>query len=934
MPLTSTSEWRFYLLASVILLFIPAFLASSSGQPVEIRVLSPSEGSVVRGTVEITGEVIQHDSVYFDAIEILIGESWHTAEDTSSEGNWGTWRYEWHTGIVENGHTVLVIGAKDGFDHYYNTTLNVTVNNIPPTCEIVNVTPESVREDVPVYFEGRHLTIGTASEIDQYRWESSIDGILSRASSFSAYLSPGHHTIYFRVRNDAYSWSDADTVDITVLPLNGTTMVYGTPGGASYLVNACDEDALKEYLPGWYFLTGDYDWLGNHCSGTGSTVIALISTEDTVFASTRDGWVYALDLNGTDDGVDGTHYGSADLLWSYNLTDIGEGFGHEVRLTPSMTYYDGILLLGTLDGFIYALDVGHDATPYWLFPFSVGDVLDPADNMMCVLNGRLYIATNTDTGGRLLVVDIEERRLLASLLLDDVPSSRPIAAGKWIYVPARNKVYLVTYEEGRLSAEVLEFPNSVYVSGVSAHSGHLVITTLQGKVYLYDYALNLMNDHDTHLAFFYPAAVSEDRIVVIGQYKGAPPQEESEYKGEYGYILIFDSDLNLLKTFELDSNGTPSAPPTIAGDKAFASTSRGTIYAFDLEELDLLWTLNFSDYSMTDVNQSYLATSPLVVTGSRLFFGSHDTAIYAIGDFSQAPLAFIDEIIPEKIYHGQSIRFSGHGHSLVGRDIVEYLWNISINDTEAKPHSTSASFQEVLPEGNHTVNFTVMDEGNRWAVPVSVKIQVLENSKPVIRIRFPRTVYVNKAVTFDLSESYDPDGDDIRFHIDFGDGYTSTFSGPIITHLYTRPGTYEVTVRIYDQHDVEGKPYYLKMAIKEEGVERTTFPLICLVPIIAVIIIIVASVGLYIKLRREEEGASVEEALEGVEEEKEVRGEEFPKVEVSPMPPPALSTEEISLEELERRLEALVEQKKELDRLRKGMRFEDMKPLEGKIEKE
>ena len=53
---------------------------------------------------------------------------------------------------------------------------------------------------------------GTGSDSDgtiiAYKWESSIDGLLSTQASFnSTTLSPGNHTIYFSVKDNTTLWS-------------------------------------------------------------------------------------------------------------------------------------------------------------------------------------------------------------------------------------------------------------------------------------------------------------------------------------------------------------------------------------------------------------------------------------------------------------------------------------------------------------------------------------------------------------------------------------------------------------------------------------------------------------------------------------------------------------------------------------------------------
>src|SRR5690606_4949840 len=56
--------------------------------------------------------------------------------------------------------------------------------------------------------------------------------------------------------------------------------------------------------------------------------------------------------------------------------------------------------------------------------------------------------------------------------------------------------------------------------------------------------------------------------------------------------------------------------------------------------------------------------------------------------------------------------------------------------------------------------------------------------------------YAPLEVSFTTEGTYDPDGDDISFSWDFGDGNTSTEANP--THTYTENGEYRVTLVVTD----------------------------------------------------------------------------------------------------------------------------------------
>lgn len=75
-------------------------------------------------------------------------------------------------------------------------------------------------------------------------------------------------------------------------------------------------------------------------------------------------------------------------------------------------------------------------------------------------------------------------------------------------------------------------------------------------------------------------------------------------------------------------------------------------------------------------------------------------------------------------------------------------------------------------------------------------VQFLFNKPPIAEAGPDKTSLIKKSITFDGTSSTDPDGSIIKYFWNFGDGTTG--EGPIVTHAYTRPGTYTVTLTVID----------------------------------------------------------------------------------------------------------------------------------------
>ncbi len=110
-----------------------------------------------------------------------------------------------------------------------------------------------------------------------------------------------------------------------------------------------------------------------------------------------------------------------------------------------------------------------------------------------------------------------------------------------------------------------------------------------------------------------------------------------------------------------------------------------------------------------------------------------------------------------------------------------------------------------------------LDIGNDWPtdwdnpfdgmideVRISIIIPAGGNRLPCASFEWtPQYPDVNTPVTFDASESDDPDGEIISFEWDLGDGNIGTEEQ--ITHTYTQPGQYEVELTVIDNDGAQAK---------------------------------------------------------------------------------------------------------------------------------
>jgi len=116
----------------------------------------------------------------------------------------------------------------------------LTIGNLPPTAIIDSITPNPADVDETVFFSGH----GEDSDgtIEGYSWVSSIDGNLSDANSFPiSTLSPGEHTINFRVYDDDGAASETVNMSLTVEEVSSETIIdnrdFRTSSTGTWLVS-------------------------------------------------------------------------------------------------------------------------------------------------------------------------------------------------------------------------------------------------------------------------------------------------------------------------------------------------------------------------------------------------------------------------------------------------------------------------------------------------------------------------------------------------------------------------------------------------------------------------------------------------------------------------------------------------------------------------
>ena len=233
-----------------------------------------------------------------------------------------------------------------------------------------------------------------------------------------------------------------------------------------------------------------------------------------------------------------------------------------------------------------------------------------------------------------------------------------------------------------------------------------------------------------------------------------------------------------------------------------------TSNAYDSDNDQLTYSWNFGDNVISPIRTPTHAynsqgTFTITLTVSDGQATASDSILLRIvtggsqGTPNQNPIARLSAN-PIIINAGETVSFDGSQSSDPDGTITMYGWNFgdgSRNDFTASSY-INHTYQTA---GTYTANLTVYDNRlaeNSVAVLIFVRTAPDVNVAPITNAGSDITAEIDEVITFDGSQSSDPDGSITDYSWDFGDGTTGTGINP--THSYSTEGTYTVTLTVTD----------------------------------------------------------------------------------------------------------------------------------------
>ncbi len=232
-------------------------------------------------------------------------------------------------------------------------------------------------------------------------------------------------------------------------------------------------------------------------------------------------------------------------------------------------------------------------------------------------------------------------------------------------------------------------------------------------------------------------------------------------------------------------------------------------YDPDGEIVEYAWDWN-SDGEFSIVTHLPLAGHRFAETGSHRVTLRVTDAWGATGDVSQV-VVLEGRRLPEAAFSwtpidpnlGESVGFVDESQAGQG-SLQDWSWDFGDGNTSRD----RAPFHAYTQKGTYTVRLTVTTDDGLTAT--TTRHVTVKNLPPQAAFSFNQDLEVGDrslvilgvVITFDASQSRDPDGEIVDYSWNLGDGTTA--QGHLVTHVYTQEGTYRVHLTITDDDGSTG----------------------------------------------------------------------------------------------------------------------------------
>jgi len=261
---------------------------------------------------------------------------------------------------------------------------------------------------------------------------------------------------------------------------------------------------------------------------------------------------------------------------------------------------------------------------------------------------------------------------------------------------------------------------------------------------------------------------------------------------EQPWMAIYSSGCSNL---DIDYNSTYNSNGSIPG---------GTIQSHDL------WARDPKFVSLTRGDYHLQSDSSCIDAGATLSEVANDYdgnsrpqgPLYDIGAYEYKGARAVTPVASFTAYPTQGaspllVSFDASASYDPDGSITSYKWEFGDGGTGSGA-TTNHTYEK---GGTFTAKLTVTDNANQSSSSTKT---ISAGSPPVASfVASPTAGRAPLTVNFDASSSYDPDGTIVSYSWNFGDGTSGT--GKIVSHTYTKEGTFTATLTVKDDISLEGK---------------------------------------------------------------------------------------------------------------------------------
>jgi hypothetical protein len=445
------------------------------------------------------------------------------------------------------------------------------------------------------------------------------------------------------------------------------------------------------------------------------------------------------------------------------------------------------------------------------------------------------------------LVKAEEQKITPTVIwryevpiYDDVVSVSVSSDGSYIAVLTRNGFFLLFSRDGRLLGNYSIGYYNIHSVSISSDGSYIALGAEESlgsrdAIFLFSRDGRLLWKFDNEVEFVNSVSISSDGSYIVA---GVEDHRPSSFL--LSSVLLLSRDGRLLWNYSIGYYNIEGV--SISSDGSYMAVgardphaSRCAIFLFSRDGR-LLWNYSIccfvvsvsissdGSYIVAGVEDrlpsSFLLSSVLLLSRDGRLLWNYSIGYYNIEGVSiSSDGSYMATSLSDTIYFfGLSRKALSPFLTLYDPQIAGLT--VSINGTTApgykdakitrihwdwgdgfsEDHSFPASHTYRKP-GTYTITVTVyQSDGLSTTKTLTLKVEA-ESSRLIVDFSYsPPLPLAGEAVSF-IDKSYDPDGNIVLWHWDFGDGATSSDRNP--THVYISPGNYTVTLTVRDNKGAE-----------------------------------------------------------------------------------------------------------------------------------